>query len=68
MPLLLWGDLQWWTFLVASLITMLLAGIDNIGIMIEVRCPAACCLISDVRKARVLACRRPGITTLLQSP
>lgn len=48
MPLLLWGDLQWWTFLVASLITMLLAGIDNIGIMIEVCCPATCCLISDV--------------------
>lgn len=38
MPLLLWGQFKWWTFAVASLITMLLAGIDNIGIMIEVRC------------------------------
>lgn len=37
MPLLLWAQFKWWTFAVASLITMLLAGIDNIGIMIEVR-------------------------------
>ena len=36
MPLLLWTHFGWWTFFVASLITLMLAGIDNIGIMIEV--------------------------------
>jgi predicted membrane chloride channel (bestrophin family) len=35
MPIVLWRTLHWGVFFVAPLITMLLAGIDNIGIFIE---------------------------------
>jgi ion channel-forming bestrophin family protein len=35
MPAVLWKHLSWATFGVAPLITLLLAGIDNIGIQIE---------------------------------
>jgi hypothetical protein len=35
MPLVLWRHLEWTVLFVAPLITMLLAGIDNIGIFIE---------------------------------
>ena len=35
MPFVLWRNLRWGGFFVAPLITLLLAGIDNIGIFIE---------------------------------
>ena len=35
MPIVLWRNLEWGVFFVAPLITLLLAGIDNIGMHIE---------------------------------